>query len=168
MTPEFRDPIRGGPELVRLDNSWVSTQDIVKPAVVFVHGFTSNGRYMLDLAQYTAAHGFVSLLFNYDSYKGIDQAAKDLEARLHSIEDGLKQHAYALVAHSMGGLVARFFARQAVPSLRRRLKAVVLLACPITVLSQERGSLTICIAGQTTSPGRIPTIAQSFAGQPSS
>ncbi len=106
------DPIRSGASLTNLAGRWVTPADVDGPVVVLIHGFTANGEYLVDLAEYLAGSGFRPLLFEYDSYLGIDTAAEELAARLSPIAEKLSQHGVMLVAHSMGGLVARFFMRR--------------------------------------------------------
>ena len=107
------DPIRSGASLTNLFGRWVTPGDVDRPAVVLIHGFTANGSYLLELASFLEEWGYRSLLFEFDSYLGIDTAAVDLAARLLPISDELSQHGLVFVAHSMGGLVARVFIRQA-------------------------------------------------------
>jgi len=48
-----RDVIRAGASLVKWDTDrWLTPKDLIAPTVVCVHGFTSHGRYMQDLAAY--------------------------------------------------------------------------------------------------------------------
>ena len=85
--------------------------------VILIHGFTAHGLYMKSLASTFDAYGFNSFVFNYDSYRGIESAAKSLNALLFEInnlskirtlsEGVLAQRKCSLVCHSMGGLVAR-------------------------------------------------------------
>jgi pimeloyl-ACP methyl ester carboxylesterase len=99
--------------------------------VIFVHGFTSHGRYMNHLADYVRSCGYSAALFNYDSYRGIDVAAADLELRLSPMMAPLNLHGYAVVAHSMGGLVALQHVLKA-QTCRSALRGVVLLGSPCT------------------------------------
>src|SRR6266487_3223240 len=110
--PEERDVIHTGADLVRCDTGrWLTPQDLTAPLVICVHGFTSHGRYMVELARHVEGHRFIAALFNYDSYLGIDQASADLSDRLRLLIKNLTNHSFVLIGHSMGGLVARAFAR---------------------------------------------------------
>ncbi len=125
------DVVRDGAELVLAKTGrWITPRDLDAGAVVLIHGFTSHGRYMEKLADTIAGYGFCSVLFNYDSYLGIDTAAQDLATRLENIRGSLEHRGFTLVAHSMGGLVARLLARQLDTSLREALRGVVLLGTP--------------------------------------
>jgi pimeloyl-ACP methyl ester carboxylesterase len=135
------DVIRSGAELVHPlvdpdERAWLVARDISEPLVVFVHGFTSHGRYLVRLADYVSAHGFVSALFNYDSYQGINHAAEELEHLLDAVADGLTERGFFLVGHSMGGLVARYFAAQCSAAWGTALRGVATLGTP------HRGTLS--------------------------
>ena len=129
--PEERDIIRTGAALVRCGTDrWLTPRDLTAPLIICVHGFTSHGQYMVNLAQYIEAYGFIAALFNYDSYLGIDQASDDLLDRLRPLISNLTDHSFVLVGHSMGGLVARAFARDVQPPLREALKGIALIGTP--------------------------------------
>lgn len=132
MDAESHDVIRSGAELVLAGTgAWLTPRNISGPLVVLIHGFTSHGRYMQQLGTYLSQHDYVVALFNYDSYLGIDTAALVLEERLRPLAPTLVQgEGYALIAHSMGGLVARQFALQARTPLRDVLRGVALLGTP--------------------------------------
>ncbi len=106
------DPIRSGASLTNLSGRWVTPGDVDRPVVVLIHGFTANGSYLLELASFLEEWGYRSLLFEFDSYLGIDMAAADLAARLLPISNEFSRHGMVLIAHSMGGLVARVFMRR--------------------------------------------------------
>jgi hypothetical protein len=124
-----RDVIRSGAELVLArTGKWLTPRDVDANLIVLVHGFTSHGRYLADLAGFLDSHGFCSAIFNYDSYLGIDQAARDLADRIDQVRAPVERYGFAVVAHSMGGLVARSFSR--ITALRENLRGVVLLGTP--------------------------------------
>src|SRR4051812_15265702 len=93
---------------------WLTPRGVTGPLVVLVHGFTSHGRYMERLAKQLRGHGYVTAVFNHDSYLGIDVASADLGGILEGFMEVFEKEGnkgFVLVAHSMGGLVARHFAR---------------------------------------------------------
>ena len=127
------DPIRSGASLTNLSGRWVTPGDVDRPVVVLIHGFTASGSYLVELASFLEEWGYRSLLFEFDSYLGIDTAAEDIEARLLPISDAISRHGMVLVAHSMGGLVARFFMRRcskANSSLGNSLRGLCTLGSP--------------------------------------
>lgn len=128
-----RDVIRAGAELVRCSSdAWLTPRDITTPVVVLVHGFTSHGRYLKTLGDYLDGHGFLAVLFNYDSFKGIDVAADELAARLAPLTRLVETFGFALVGHSMGGLVARRFARHCSSDLKNGLRGIATVGTPNT------------------------------------
>jgi pimeloyl-ACP methyl ester carboxylesterase len=130
MNPMWEDIIRGGSKLVSAGTHHALVpSEIGGRAMVFIHGFTSHGSYMKEMTTYARAHGFVTALYNYDSYLGIDRASASLRDRLELLSKELSQHGYILVGHSMGGLVALDYACNA-GRLSACLKAIVLLGVP--------------------------------------
>lgn len=82
-----------------------------KNIVILIHGFTANSNYLRELGEYLERYQFKCLFFNYNSYSGISTAADTLLSLLNGFhgrlgEKFLKKN-INLVAHSMGGLVAR-------------------------------------------------------------
>ncbi len=131
MNDDAFDVVRAGSSLVNSKTgAWLTTKDCRGPAIIFIHGFTSHGRYMARLVDHVQAHDFLAAVFNYDSYRGIDRAAIDLRSRLASVTAPLKHYGYALVAHSMGGLVALQHALDRAGPAGEALKGIVLLGTP--------------------------------------
>jgi len=84
-----------------------------KDNVIFIHGFTSHGKYMEKLIQGFHDAEFQCFMFNYNSYRGISEAAETLSQLLNDIDvigDGIiSKRKISFICHSMGGLVARSF-----------------------------------------------------------
>jgi pimeloyl-ACP methyl ester carboxylesterase len=128
---DTHEPARAGNALFSWrSRHWLTVHDINGPAIVLIHGFTSHGRYLGDLATFLDAHAFSSVLYNYDSYEGIDKAAEGLLNLLDSTRDVIERAGFVLVGHSMGGLVCRAAAHQ----MRRQgwtgLRGLALLGTP--------------------------------------
>lgn len=103
------DPIRGGPFLRAFKTgNWLTPSDLGAMPVILIHGFTASGEYFTDLASFLDGFGFSAVLFEYDSYVGIDQASLSLSQMLGMFESQLNS-GFCLIGHSMGGLVARHF-----------------------------------------------------------
>lgn len=101
------DPIRQGPSLTRPDGSWATPADQIHDHLIVVHGFTASSSYLRESARFFAESGLPTLLFDYDSYVGIDAAARsflDLLDVLAPLQAGGRR---VFIAHSMGGLVVR-------------------------------------------------------------
>jgi len=130
VTVQQPDAIRAGTRLIGLQtDSWVAAGDISRRAAIVIHGFTADSTYMRRLADYIQRHNYFSALFEYNSYLGIDSAAALLAEKLERIRAPLQEHGFVIVAHSMGGLVARQLARTLRGSLGG-LRGMVLLGTP--------------------------------------
>ena len=161
MPAEIGDVVRCGAELVRADNRlWLTAQDVSAPVVVFIHGFTSHGRYLAPLASHVAEEGWVTALFNYDSYRGIDRAAAELDYLLADLIQPLRDQGLALVGHSMGGLVARCFASTCDNGLQLALRGIATLGTP------HRGTLSRKLVSQLLDWGDAITLPNPFARTP--
>lgn len=131
MSIEYSDVIRAGAELIHPDTGkWFLGTETRAPVVVFVHGFTAHGRYLSRLAEFVGAHGFAAALFNYDSYRGIDHAAHDLEMLLVELDEAIREDGIFLVGHSMGGLVARHFVQYGAERSGIRVRGIATLGTP--------------------------------------
>lgn len=118
--------------LARSDgNEWLSPSDVRGLLIVLVHGFTSHGAYLRRLATYMERQerGYTTALFTYNSFAGIGAAVDALVARLRRLEAQIRQHGCVLIGHSMGGLVARYFA-QAADEFRPFLRGLCLIGTP--------------------------------------
>ena len=106
------NPIRSGSRLTVLPaGRWATPRDISAPTVIFVHGFTANGSYFTELSEWFRNWGFSTLSFEYDSYEGVDVAARHLTERIRPLQKQLRS-GFVIVAHSLGGLVVRQFVRE--------------------------------------------------------
>src|SRR5262245_25797618 len=127
---ERPDPVRSGAQLhAWRTNEWLTDDDLTGPLVVLIHGFTSSSTSIAKIATHVH-HSFPVAVFDYPSHKGIDRGAHDLSERLKRYSNTLSRTGLALVGHSMGGLVARYFARHADPALRVGLKGIATLCSP--------------------------------------
>lgn len=78
--------------------------------VLFIHGYLANASYLRNLMDQFEGAGFNAFAFEYACLDGIDNAAKSLKQLLALFElNGAELGKFVLVAHSMGGLVARAF-----------------------------------------------------------
>lgn len=112
-------PQREGAELTSVaTGKRVRQQDLVHDRnVILIHGFTAHGSYLTQLSSDLYENGFNPILFNFNSYEGIEKAANNLFALLDGLNELSKdlnqrvgvfdKNKVSLVCHSMGGLVAR-------------------------------------------------------------
>lgn len=94
--------------------------------VVFVHGLGSNRSGFLPLQAYLRLHGHAPQhAFDYRSGGSVEQHALRLKREL---DTHVRGGGISLVAHSMGGLVARFYLQQLGGA--RRVRRLVTLGTP--------------------------------------
>ncbi len=124
------DPLRSGPQLrAWRTGRWLTARDLTGPLVIFVHGFTATSVSISELASHVDAVYQVAV-YDYVSHEGIDKAADDLAHRLERLAGRLDPTGFALIGHSMGGLVAKYFARHAPQLVREPLKGLATLGTP--------------------------------------
>ena len=121
-----------GPEIVSVTTGkWLPEHQIDRQLLVFIHGFTAHGRYFKEFAQYFQDMDcYCCAIYNYDSYKGIDVAAQSLIDLLKPYEEKICKFGFAMICHSMGGLVARFAINHLPDGLKQGLCGLVTLGTP--------------------------------------
>jgi pimeloyl-ACP methyl ester carboxylesterase len=77
--------------------------------VLLIHGFTATAEDMVGLAAFLQQEGSGCTVINctYPCFSGIDRAATAIAARLNQFSSVISENRVCVVAHSMGGLVAR-------------------------------------------------------------
>ncbi len=77
--------------------------------VLLIHGFTATAEDMAGLANFLQQEGSGCTVINctYPCFIGIDRAAAAIAARLDQVFPAIEENRVCVVAHSMGGLVAR-------------------------------------------------------------
>lgn len=78
-----------------------------EPLAVLVHGINPVHEQLEPLAREVAARGYRALAFRYDDDQPLDRSARQLGELLCPLLDRLLPERVVIVAHSMGGLVAR-------------------------------------------------------------
>lgn len=87
---------------------------LIPVPIVMVHGYQASPGIFSGLRKYLSGQGYSSAAFDYASEEGIAPAAaelsKYLQKRSSELNDkGIRAKRFDLVAHSMGGLVARYY-----------------------------------------------------------
>jgi triacylglycerol esterase/lipase EstA (alpha/beta hydrolase family) len=81
--------------------------------VLLLHGYVCNRGFMLPLRRYLHAHGISAYSHNLEPvYTGIDNYADALDRRIEEILAAAGAGKLVILAHSMGGLVARAYLRK--------------------------------------------------------
>lgn len=100
--------------------------------LLLIHGFTAHGRYFDEMAATLTKCGYRVIYYNYNSYCGIELAAEILNEQLEILDKKgngvLAEKGIRIVAHSMGGLVAR--ALIAMEGVERYVRGVITLGTP--------------------------------------
>lgn len=111
VTPAQQRSARVGDAILRFPDFAKATQGDFgqKKVAIFIHGFTADANYMRDLMHQFDGAGFATFAFEYECFRGIDEAAKSLYQLLALLDGGqsISGNRVVLVGHSMGGLVAR-------------------------------------------------------------
>ena len=134
MSSESARIIRTGDELVRVsDLAWARPEDFgARKLVILIHGFTAHGKYMRELGDFIQAFDFQAFVFNYNSYRGIAKAATNLRDFLlrydGEVAGAISRNGVFIIAHSMGGLVARSLA--IIDEDQHFVRGMVLLGTP--------------------------------------
>lgn len=108
---------------------WVKPGSITKHAVIFIHGWASTPTVLYRFADYISAAGYYAAFFDYDPFPGIGKAAAHLKQLITNTPE-LTKHEFALIGHSMGGLVARKTRQLLTGEHHRQLQGMALLATP--------------------------------------
>lgn len=95
----------------RRDNGWEETKTLQNgKAVLLIHGITGDTRYMAEAFK-TAIGDQADLLLTYD-YENLATPVSKTAEKLHTQLQAAGVQELTIVAHSMGGLVARWLAEQ--------------------------------------------------------
>jgi pimeloyl-ACP methyl ester carboxylesterase len=90
------------------------TVALTRIPVVLVHGYLSSGDIFRSLKDYLQASGINTTAITYKSEKGVVSSSKELQSYLQNLKlsylsKGIQFKRFNIVAHSMGGLVARYY-----------------------------------------------------------
>ncbi len=82
--------------------------------IVFIHGYNSFAYTFDSMREYLSPKGYEGSAISYSSQEGIVSSAKELEKFLQEqkemyIKEGIQVNKFDIIAHSMGGLVARYY-----------------------------------------------------------
>lgn len=101
-------------ELSKSNISSSFTVDLTGTPVILVHGYQCNGTIFENLKEYLDSRHFQASALDYESEKGVAKSAKQLEdfiqsQKLEYLKEGLLVNKFDIIAHSMGGLVTRYY-----------------------------------------------------------
>lgn len=78
-----------------------------EPVTILVHGCSASAGEFRSLSEVLAFHSQQSFCFRYDDRESLDQSAKKLTKAINKLSTYLKNPDIHIIAHSMGGLIAR-------------------------------------------------------------
>lgn len=101
-------------KLIGTDESSTLTIKLIPVPIVMVHGYQASPDIFSGLREYLSGQGYSSTALAYASEKGIAPAASELAKYLQKKSselkaEGIQAKRFDLIAHSMGGLVARYY-----------------------------------------------------------
>jgi pimeloyl-ACP methyl ester carboxylesterase len=90
----------------RIDEGW-EARSADKPLVVLIHGYTSGAESLNELHSQLKERGWPCATFSYPNDGPLLESGKRLSAELRQFRERNPAQRVVLIAHSMGGLVAR-------------------------------------------------------------
>ena len=91
---------------LRLDEDWLEVSSM-RPMVLLIHGFNSDAGSLSGLHEKLRDKNWPCAVFDYPNDGPIDESAALLAAELVAFRESHPERQIVIVAHSMGGLVAR-------------------------------------------------------------
>ncbi|MCX7747212.1 MAG: alpha/beta hydrolase [Clostridia bacterium] len=87
---------------------------LIHVPVVFIHGYNAEGSIFDSLREFLSHRHISGTAITYDSKKGVSSAADDLDGFINKekaslMSQGIQVNKFDIIAHSMGGLVARYY-----------------------------------------------------------
>jgi pimeloyl-ACP methyl ester carboxylesterase len=112
---------------------------LIPVPVVLVHGYQASPQIFSGVSAYLKIQGFSPLGFSYTSGKGVISSAAQLSGYLDNIKadmasSGTQVKRFDLIAHSMGGLVARYYTCSSGYSTKGNVRKLIFVSVP------QRGS----------------------------
>lgn len=108
---------------------------LVPAPVVLIHGYQATPAIFSGLSEYLKVQGFTPLSFSYTSGNGVAVSAVELSDYLQKKAaelgaDGFQVSRFDLVAHSMGGLVARYYTTSSEYAVRSDVRKLIFISVP--------------------------------------
>ncbi len=108
---------------------------LTRVPVVLIHGYQASPEIFIDLEKYLGDKGYDIKCFSYDSGKGVKYAAGQLDTSLSTLKQdylksGIQVGSFDVVAHSLGGLVARYYTCSSAYSAGKDVHKLIFLSVP--------------------------------------
>jgi len=103
--------------------------------VILVHGYQSNGSIFDNMKDYLASKNFRVFALDYQSQMGVAASADELKSyldkvKLELLSQGILVSKFDLVAHSMGGLVVRYYTTSAEYIKNNNVRKIIFVSVP--------------------------------------
>ncbi|MDF2522639.1 MAG: hypothetical protein K0R31_280, partial [Clostridiales bacterium] len=87
---------------------------LISTPIIFVHGYQAAGNIFDNMKGYFVQKGYQTGAVNYKSKDGVAAASKELntfiqQQKMQYLANGIQVKKFDVVAHSMGGLVVRYY-----------------------------------------------------------
>lgn len=111
------------------------TLKLVRTPVVFVHGYKASPSIFSNFRDYLETSGFLTAGLDYNSGKGVASGAVQLEDFLDRLtgeyaKKGIQAYNFDIIAHSMGGLVSRYYTCSPDYSTKNNINKIVFVSVP--------------------------------------
>ena len=110
---------------------------LVPIPIIFVHGYKASPEIFSNMKEYLDGKGFVTEGLSYDSDKGVASGAAELgafidKAKAGFLDRGVQVGRLDIIAHSMGGLVARYYTSNGSYPTRSDIDKIIFVSVPQT------------------------------------
>lgn len=105
--------------------------------IIFVHGYQASPEIFSNMKEYLDGKGFVTEGFSYHSENGVAAGAAELGAFIDKVKSdlidrGVQVGRVDIIAHSMGGLVARYYSSDGGYPARSDVDKIIFVSVPQT------------------------------------
>lgn len=109
--------------------------ELVRVPVVFVHGYKASPSIFANFQDYLEIEGFLTASAGYTSEKGVASGASELNSFLYKLstelgKKGILTNRFDIIAHSMGGLVARYYTCSKSYCSKNNVSKIIFLSTP--------------------------------------
>jgi hypothetical protein len=109
--------------------------NLIRTPVVFIHGYQACGAVFDNMEEFLDTRGFESTAFTYKSENGVAAGAAELNSFLLSLKadyrsKGIQVEKFDVIAHSMGGLVARYYTGSSGYIYNNNVRKMIFISVP--------------------------------------
>lgn len=110
---------------------------LVRVPVIFIHGYKASPEIFSSMQEYLDGKGYVTECLSYASEEGVASGAAELGAFIDKVKAdllgrGVQVGRLDIIAHSMGGLVARYYTCSSSYPARSDINKIIFISVPQT------------------------------------